>query len=191
MDIMMPEDDGIRVIKHIQDNCGSYSPHIYVITGMNTHTIYNILDEIGIKHITAKPYNAEQVYYALNRMLSEPAMPKAAASIRDVKKDVSDEIDSVLIEIGIPTRFTGFIYVKTALFFMLDNPLDKGAMYNIVSDICNSSYTRVERSIRHAKETCMKSDNILYKSLFGNSKVSNLEFVNRLALCVERRIRGK
>lgn len=126
----------------------------------------------------------------LSDYLSQPASAAPAANA-----NISQQIDNVLLDIGIPMHLIGYPYVKRAITIVAEdreriNDMTFG-LYPALASEFNTTASRVERAIRHSIEVAFDRCNpdILYR-YFGNSvspfrgKPTNSEFIARLAAYV-------
>ena len=186
MDIMMPDEDGLKVIKHIRENCGQYNPFIYIITAMDTPSIENMLLDLEVDCYDFKPVGAEELVEKLNCTIVANPKEVTSHSKKLKGKDAADIIEGLLFELGIPPHLHGSDCIKTALFFMLDNPNMKRNIYAMVSGILNCSSDSVKKNVRTAIVSCMDSN--LYKSLFGTQRTENLEFLFSISSLARKRM---
>ena len=189
LDIIMPDDDGLNIIKHIHENCENYNPYLFVITAVKTSSMENMLKELEVDFIEFKPLNENE--YALIDILSQISSgtkkPDKNHSPSKGKRNIADIIDEVFFEVGISPELSGYICIKTALYFIRDNQDERPNLYNEVSNILNISKNRVERNIRTVVNTCTGSE--LYRNLFGKYPIRNLKFIYGLAVYIEKRMR--
>lgn len=98
----------------------------------------------------------------------------------------------ILLDLGVPSHFKGFAYLKTAVALAVEDPAllhrITSRLYPQVASVHGVSPTHVERSMRHAIEvTWMRGNMDLIHSLFAYSisqdkgKPTNGLFVARLA----------
>lgn len=105
---------------------------------------------------------------------------------------MKNETRELLIKCGVPQHINGYQYLGTAIDAVLEDPGRLKAvtkvLYPLVAAKHNTTYTRVERAIRHAIEASfhlMKYDNMV--KLFGSSidpergKPTNSHYIAALA----------
>lgn len=189
MDIIMPDDDGLKVIKHIRENYNDYQPYLYIITAVNTSSMRRMLKDLEIDFVGFKLITNDKIHETLDIILSSGLKAKKINSPpKTNNKDISDIIDDTILKIGLPTHLSGFLCIKTALYFILDNPNDRRSVYKTISSVLNMSRDRVDKNIRTAIDACMDSE--LYRTLFGKYKVNNLKFLYDLSFYIEKQQRG-
>ena len=187
MDIMMPDNDGLTILKHMQAKCKSYNPFIYIITAMETPVIKAILEDLKVDFISFKPIQDEfKVTEVLDKVLLEK--PKSISSnIQSSLNTPVDIIVDVMDEFGLPTHLMGREYIRTILIFMLDNPTRKRNLYSIAATVFNCTSRTVGVSISNAIKACMDSE--MYRKEFGDIKAEGVLFLNRLLSIIEKRVR--
>lgn len=113
----------------------------------------------------------------------------------EMKKNSEVLIINHLTKLGVPSHLLGYEYLKVGLSKVLENPSLIHSMtkelYPLIAKECNSTGSRVERTIRHAVETSFNNlDPNLQEEYFGNSissfrgKATNSEFLARVAECI-------
>lgn len=88
------------------------------------------------------------------------------------EKELERKISSILLDLGVPTSYRGYEYLKKAIAFVYE---DKELGYNIfkglypkIGNIYNVKPIRVERCIRHGIETSALIGNYkTIRELFG------------------------
>ena len=187
LDIIMPDNDGISVLKYIRGKDRSYNPFIYVITAMNTPVVQTILDGLEVDFVNYKPVDNDVVKSKLEQIIN--AEPKQLnQNISFALKNAVDFIIDVMNEFEIPTHLIGSEYIKTVLIFMLDDPTLKRNVYAKVATVFNSTSRTVAANINNAIIACMGSK--MYRAEFGNMKAETLLFLNKLSIIVKKRMQG-
>jgi len=187
MDIIMPDDDGLQVIKHIR-KLDDYDPFIYVITGMETPAIKAMLEDLNVDFIDFKPVEYKAIIDRLNYVATSAQKECNVYDQGMVKVDTADIVEDVLQEFGVPFHLCGYEYIKTALYFMIDDPGVKRNVYTKVALIFECSYDSVKKNIRTAIEPCMSSE--AYAVFFGDERAENMMFLNQLTSIIRKRLRG-
>lgn len=114
---------------------------------------------------------------------------------------IQEEITSILKDLGVPERNTGFEYLVTAIRLVTeDKSLTRGVtkiLYPTVAKIFNTTATSVERGIRLSINRCIDryNEDALHK-YFGNTvdpdtgRLTNSEFIAQIANAVRQRMGG-
>jgi len=188
LDIIMPNDDGLNIIKHIHENYEDYNPYIFVITGAKTSSMKNMLEELEVDFIKFKPINenGDVLINILNQISSSTKKPNKSRLTRKNKIDFADIVGETLSEIGISPELMGYVCVKSALYLIHDNLDNRPKIYNEVSSILKISRNNMDRNIRTAVNSCTGTK--LYRNLFGDKPVHNLKFIYDLAIYIEKRL---
>lgn len=120
-----------------------------------------------------------------------PVQPVADLNVNPLDTQEQKIIDTLAL-VGIPAHLKGYIYIKTAISAVIDNPeiihcMCKG-LYTDVAKIFGTNPSQVERAIRHAIEVGWDRGDIdVQHKLFGNSvdpnkgKPTNSEFIGTIA----------
>lgn len=114
----------------------------------------------------------------------------------NISNDV--KLTNILYELGIPCRFAGFDYIKTAVKLILSEPEVYNSQSNSViklmhkvAEAYNSTSSKVERGIRYAVEHGMSQgraddwNNLFRFAIKPSGKVPNSEFLFRIALILK------
>lgn len=107
-------------------------------------------------------------------------------------RDYYMDVTKVLNKLGVNTSILGYGYLRDAILLAIDKPKLTWKMtrefYPAVGRRNNTTGGKVERSIRHAIESCFeRSDYKLLESYFGNAvnpnkgKLTNKEFISLVA----------
>ena len=116
---------------------------------------------------------------------------------------VREEIDSILTEIGIPARLSGFKYLSECIYLCLEKGLETkngfwAVIYPAAAKTFNTTPSRVERGMRHALDVCFaRCDPDVVLAYFGNTIDQDRgaptlgEFIIRICYAVRNRIGGE
>ena len=191
MDIAMPNRDGIQVMKYINKRLTEYRPYIFIITALNTSSMHRLLLSLGVDYVQFKPLNDEKINEALDYVAGDISIAKknVVDKSQEDTTDIADIIDETMTKIGIPARLLGHDCIKTALYFLVNNPSGKKEVYKKIPEILNTTRGAVDKNIRTAIDSCMQTD--LYRALFGKYKASNLDFLNILVTYIEKQLARK
>jgi len=188
MDVIMPGDDGIKIIKHLYEDYENYKPYLIVITAVNTSSMQRTLLELDVDFVVFKPVKESRLNDVLGQIASDTERVKKSYVQRKIKRDIADIMEDTLREIGVAPELFGYVCIKTALYFILDNPNKRPQICKEVADILKVSKNSVDMNIHRTINTC--TDLELYRNLFGEHPVSNLKFLYGLALYIEKCMRG-
>lgn len=99
------------------------------------------------------------------------------------------KIEDTLIKIGIPVGVVGFDYITDAVMFISKNPNEKMmVVYHLAANRHNTTFSRVERAIRHAFLIARKSGDVdTVFHYIGNSSRSK-DSLYQLKMMIEREV---
>lgn len=110
----------------------------------------------------------------------------------EVNQDIMKMILDDLSYAGVPGNIRGYEYLKVGIGLLLEEPTLQYSitreLYPTIAEICNTTRSRVERSIRHAVE--LSFDRItpdVYYKIWGctinqyRGKATNSEFMAKIA----------
>lgn len=193
MDIMLPELDGLSVLRTLQEQ--GTAPLTILISGFVSDHIMAEATELGVAFFLPKPFRLETLLERMRRLLS-PADPESRPSRKA-------RVTRVLYTLGMPSDLVGYQYLREAILIALpDISIATTAitkiLYPEVARRHKTTVSRVERSIRHAIETAWdRASPETLRAYFGETvssakgKPTNSEFIamvaDRLALEEEDR----
>lgn len=184
LDIIIPECDGVQVLQQIRKNMPGYNPVIYIVSGIGTDTVINMLNNMDIDYYSLKPIKLETLIQNLKSIIfshnhrSDGVIPQSAEW-----EDVECVKDFMrLLELqphSISTRC-----VVEAVVFYLHNPdsnriLTK-VIYPQIAEKYSLSDSSVEKNIRKAIALAQEKNTATYQSLFSfpqNEKMTNSGFL--------------
>jgi len=199
MDIVLPQLDGIGLLKTINANSRVHRPVVIVMSGAKREHVTNICMQLGADYFMIKPCDNETVYERIKLLCS--SHPAGDELGYPTKTDQNDQPSDRAIEIsvtktihsvGVPANIKGYQYLRDAIIMSIkDTELINAVtkqLYPRVATRHNTSPSRVERAIRHAIEVaCIRgNEEELYK-LFGytvsnnKGKPTNSEFIAMIA----------
>lgn len=144
----------------------------------------------GVEYYMMKPLDMPTAMLRLTQLTQPVTTSRWRAQQRQAQ--VRHQVTELLHALGVPPHLSGFAFLQQAITMVVEDPTLLGEMttllYPAVADECNSSWSRVERSMRHAVEsTWIKGDLAAIQDLFGHcvdanrGKPTNSSFVARLA----------
>ena len=201
IDVMLSGIDGFDVIRRIKStpHLSSNVKKIIVTTGLVNDNIFNFTNTYNIDLMIMKPYNLDSLMLKLEylSMNNIPRQYQKLDSCSGVSKEImetklSNDITTILHEIGIPAHIKGYNYLRTGIeevFYEngMNGRITKELYPNIAKKYLTTS-SRVERAIRHAIEVAWGRGNIdAIDSIFGytissyKAKPTNSEFISMIA----------
>jgi len=201
LDIIMPHLDGLGVIEKINSMVLEKYPKIIVLSAVGQDKITQRAIELGVDYYIVKPFDFEVFIKRLKQItgvnVEKPSqrqyinIPKQTF-VNQENKNMEAKITNIIHEIGVPAHIKGYLYLREAIFMVIDNIELLGAvtkeLYPSIARKYNTTPSRVERAIRHAIEVAWgrgKIDTI--DSIFGytvhtdKGKPTNSEFIAMVA----------
>ena len=182
LDLMLPELDGISVLKAL-DAAGTH-PAILATTCFLSDYMLDAAQQLNVEYLLVKPCNlhatAARVQEQLNR-LNQP---------QEAPVDLQFKISGLLMMMGFSVKLHGFKYLSEAIARILKNP-DQSItkeLYPGVAQVYNTAGSHVERSVRGAIQDAWKRrDDRLWQLYFPPdstgkiAKPTNAAFITRIA----------
>ncbi len=197
IDLMLPEIDGLGVLKRLREmNKQSYKK-VICITQFTNQMICNMLESLNVDYCFKHPFDLQHfVQSALFITTSENAVQDTYSSSDESEKykkvKIENEITEILHEVGIPAHIKGYMYLRTAILTTYYNIDILGqvtkVLYPDIARMYNTTSSRVERAIRHAIEVAWNRGNTeAIDEIFGytvsaiKAKPTNSEFIAMIA----------
>ena len=188
IDAMMPVMDGIQVLRELQGR--GQLPTTFLMSGFVSERMLAEASALGAAYFLPKPFAVETLLERM-RGLSPVQTPPAGASMKMT-------VTQILHEIGVPAHIKGYQYLREAILMAVeDMSVIDGItkiLYPAVAKRCNTTASRVERSIRHAIEVAWdRGDLETLQRYFGytvsnlRGKPTNSEFIAMIADRIEMR----
>ena len=155
---------------------------------MDTPPIRKILRDLLIDVVDYKPVDKIKITERLCQISQSIRIRDHVSSPLEIGQDAADVIEAVLGELEMPDHFKGYLFAKTALFFLLDKPLVRGALYDVIASVNKCTRFQAEKNLRTAIEACINSE--MYQSLFGCKRVANIFFLHKISNVVKQRLRS-
>lgn len=202
LDIIMPEDDGISVMKKVfQDEQIKKRPAFIVISSVGKETITEDAFENGAIYYFMKPFDNQALIEKIRSVrpkmnsknqnnISKPLVNSNHEAINIHLLET--EITSIIHDIGIPAHIKGYNYLRESIILAIKdadiiNCITK-ILYPTIAKMYQTTPSRVERAIRHAIEVAWNRGNTdTLNDLFGytisngKGKPTNSEFIALIA----------
>ncbi|MEG2995301.1 MAG: sporulation transcription factor Spo0A [Erysipelotrichaceae bacterium] len=201
LDLLMPNMDGIQVLKELV-NHHIIIKHIICLTPFMSEVLAREVTTYHVDYVLMKPFLISELVSKLNLLvgLEAPMMNDYDSFIRrnESQQDnewmsgIENEITKILHEIGMPANVKGYEYLRAAI---LKTSFDKNylgqitkILYPCIAKKYQTTPSRVERSIRHAIELAWSRGNFkVIDEIFAYSvspekaKPTNSEFIAMVA----------
>ena len=183
LDMMLPERDGIAVLRDI--NVMEKKPTVIATSSFVTDYVAAMAAKLGARYLLLKPLEATLL---VERMMELSCLNTS----RIVNDSLQLRISKTLYELGVPAHIKGFQYLHAVISLIiadedLVNTIAKD-WYRQVAKAFDTTPSRVDRAIQHAKETAFEKSNpdALQKVLGaaagdGAQKLGNREFILAIA----------
>lgn len=187
VDLMLPEKDGIAVLKVASGL--DKRPVSLVVTGFMTDFVAYSAANLGVQYFMTKPCSAELI---CERLQEITGMDAGKDSGKNSEMNIETMVTSVIHEIGVPAHIKGYQYLREAIMIAVKdmdviNAITK-VLYPQVAKTFSTTPSRVERAIRHAIEVAWdRGDLETLQNFFGytvsntKGKPTNSEFIALIA----------
>ena len=188
LDMMLPEQDGLAVMKVA--GALESRPAVLALTGFMTDFVAYTAANLGVQYFLTKPCSADLVCERLGQIAAMPSEPAARSAAREVS--IETMVTSIIHEIGVPAHIKGYQYLREAIMIAVKdmdviNAITK-VLYPQVAKTFDTTPSRVERAIRHAIEVAWdRGDLETLQTFFGytvsntKGKPTNSEFIALIA----------
>lgn len=202
LDIIMPEDDGITVMKKVfNDDKIKKFPAFIVISSVGKETVTEDAFENGAVFYFMKPFDNQALIEKIravkpksnNKNVHKTSNPLINSNHEAINVHVLEtEITSIIHDIGIPAHIKGYNYLRDSIILAIKdaeviNCITK-ILYPTIAKMYQTTPSRVERAIRHAIEVAWNRGNTdTLNDLFGytisngKGKPTNSEFIALIA----------
>lgn len=189
-ELILPELDGLGLIRKINEKLGNARPFIIILTAYSSTSVIREAASLATDYFALKPVPRNVLVERIRGMKNGHAAEPAAQPISDFNLVL--EITSILHEVGVPAHIKGYQYLREAISMAVHEPEHINAitkvLYPAVAKRFRTTSSRVERAIRHAIEVAWdRGDVEEIQSIFGytvssiKGKPTNSEFIAMIA----------
>ena len=195
LDNVMPELDGVGVLKHLGNFEKSQRPKVVTITAVPTNTYMTEMYKLGADYVMSRKADIAEIV-------------ERCVMVANDKKEIFDDagveemITSIICALGVPANLKGYPYLRSAILMATENgnliySITK-ELYPEVAKIYQTTASKVERNIRNAIEIAWARGNkqalsevfeIAVESI--NNRPTNSEFIAMIADKIRMRLRRK
>ncbi|SHE53179.1 two-component system, response regulator, stage 0 sporulation protein A [Caldanaerobius fijiensis DSM 17918] len=194
LDIIMPYLDGLGVLETIKSLNLLKMPKIIVLSAVGQERITQMAINLNVDYYILKPFDLNTLYrrikdifmLPLNNDYNEGLKPELDTANLEAK------ITEIIQEIGIPAHIKGYLYIRDAIYMVINNVEMIGAitkeLYPKIAIKYNTTPSRVERAIRHAIEVAWSHGKLeTINNIFGSTideykgKPTNSQFIAFIA----------
>ena len=188
LDLIMPNKDGIYVLDEMKKR-GINKP-VIISTSYNQDEMIRKVSEYGVRYFLLKPYDLTDLESRILELSNFEL--KENKNINLFHSGLQMSITKILHDLGVPSHIKGYQYIKEGIMLIYENPRMIGGitkeLYPEIANKYNTTVSRVERAIRHAREVSWnRGDLDLMDEIFGHSvdvdkaKPTNSEFIVTVA----------
>lgn len=197
LDIIMPERDGLGVLKQLSAS-KTKKPICIVLSVTGSSSIMETAIKLGADYYLLKPQSMPAVADAI-RSFSDVSSEIAAPAIEQISMmpqakavDLEAIVTEFIHELGVPAHIKGYQYIRSAIMMVVEdmellNYITK-QLYPTIAKKYKTTSSRVERAIRHSIEVAWSRgkaetmDEIFgYTVDTGKGKPTNSEFIAMVA----------
>lgn len=193
MDLLLPEMDGLDVLRSLHERLSGKLPMIVVVSAFASQETTAVCSDLGVSFYFRKPVDTDALaqrvcqYADANRVYSAEGM-----NLTDQTRAIEMRVTEIIHLIGVPAHIKGYQYLRDAIMMCVNdmdllNSITK-ELYPGIAKKYATTPSRVERALRHAIEVAWsrgKMDTIYalfgYTISSGKGKPTNSEFVALIA----------
>lgn len=193
LDLIMPELDGLGVLKWLKENQLQPRPKVIVFSAFAQEELARNAVSLGVDYFVLKPF---ELSVLAQRIVETAKSPRdwvvKSAKKTSYQKEIIDEVDQVLLSLEIPAHYKGYAYLRDAILLTIHHPelineVTK-KLYPLIANNYHTNFHRVERAMRFAIETAWNKGNVnVLHQLFGycvdeqKGKPTNASFIAKIA----------
>ncbi len=198
LDLVMPGQDGVEVLKKIKQNKINPEMKTIILTAFGQEKIIKQASQLGADYYIMKPFDLDKLAERITRLFaseddkSVPREIKLEGSEKEKEQHIDVRVSEVLHKLGIPAHIKGYLYLREAIKLVFEDINMMGAvtkkLYPTVAENFDTTPSRVERAIRHAIDVAWeKGEQKNIKDYFGNTltsssgKPTNSQFIAKIA----------
>ena len=189
LDSIMPELDGIGVLKRIKNLNIDKMPDIVFIVDYSTEPLVQGAVACGISYVM---YRRSDISEIIDRCRMAVETTKKMELSNEPARVAEDLTTTYIQTIGIPANLKGYHFLREAILLVADNPMRGSGitkdLYPEVAKKFETTASKVERDIRNAIEIAFKrgNDEIYVEYFKGTIKQSkgrptNSEFISMIS----------
>ena len=188
LDLMLPKQDGISVLKAI--SAMERKPLVLATSGFITDYVASAATNLGVRYLMLKPCDMGALVDRLEELRGGEL--QKANLVKNDKTNIEALVTGIIHEIGVPAHIKGYQYLREAIIIAVNdmdviNAITK-VLYPQVAKTFQTTPSRVERAIRHAIEVAWdRGDLDTLQRFFGytvsntKGKPTNSEFIALIA----------
>lgn len=195
LDMIMPELDGLGVLKWLKEHPLEKKPKVIIFSAFAKEEVARQAVELGVDYYILKPFDLKTLKQrileiATNKPFGQLSKPKLIFKHR--YRDLDKQVSNIIKTLGIPPHFKGYSYLEAAIIMAVQEPglINEVTtkLYPFIARHFNTSEQRVERAMRFAIETAWNKGNVqILHDLFGycvddqKGKPTNASFIAKIS----------
>lgn len=189
LDIVMPNADGIDVLKILKQKNQQPMPQIIVISAIGNESVLKEAYSLGAKYYMLKPFILKSLEERIRKIYLNQFKEKTSFDNGPSSFKTDSIIKKHLIRIGIPTNSLGYLYITDALKNMIN--ASQGYLISDIYETVAKNYETtqpcVEGAIRNAITRAHEKRSKDYNKIFsksngrGTAKPTNSQLLTKLA----------
>ncbi|WP_291634069.1 sporulation transcription factor Spo0A [Clostridium sp.] len=201
LDIIMPMLDGLGVLERLHTMDLVSFPQVIVLSAVNQDKITQRALSLGADYYIVKPFDMETLVKRIRQVVNKTMLSddvyktfynKEIKTNKSEPVEIISQITNIIHEIGIPAHIKGYMYLREAIYLVMNDIELLSAvtkeLYPLVGEKCNTTASRVERSMRHAIEVAWSRGQVeTINKIFGcticseKGSPANSEFIAMVA----------
>lgn len=202
LDIIMPRLDGLGVLEELNKFNSEDVPNVIVLSAVGQDRITKRAIMLGADYYVVKPFDMEILVKRIRQIFNNLFPKDDIKGVNNLKQDnikvkntqldLESKITKIIHEVGVPAHIKGYMYLREAIFMVVENIELLSAvtkeLYPAIASKYNTTSSRVERAIRHAIEVAWNRGELdTINDLFGHTirnskgKPTNSEFIAMVA----------
>lgn len=189
LDSIMPELDGIGVLKRIKNLNIEKMPEIVFIVDFATEPLVQGAITCGISYIM---YRRSDIFEIVDRCRMAVETARKMEMSNEPARIAADLITTYIQTIGIPANLKGYHFLREAILLVAENPMRGSGitkdLYPEVAKKFETTASKVERNIRNAIEIAFERGNDdAYVEIFrgtikqSKGRPTNSEFISMIS----------
>lgn len=196
LDMIMPEIDGLAVLKWLKEHSMAHKPKVIVFSAFAKEEVAQKAVELGVDYYILKPFDLPTLKQRILEIVSNPSSKGVIVKKQLINepqfRDLEKKVAGIIKELGIPPHFKGYSYLEAAIISTVQEPSlineVTTKLYPAIAKLFDTNEQRVERAMRFAIETAWNKGNVqVIHDLFGycvddqKGKPSNASFIAIIA----------
>lgn len=193
MDLLLPEMDGLAVLRGLNERMSGKMPTILVVSAFASQETTAVCSDLGVSFYFRKPVDTDALAQRIRQYAGvSRAWNIGETDLNNQTRAIEMRVTEIIHLIGVPAHIKGYQYLREAIIMTIRdmdaiNAITK-ILYPSVAKKFKTTPSRVERAIRHAIEVAWdRGDVDTLQEYFGftvsgtKGKPTNSEFISMVA----------